>query len=57
MAHRCISTSLLAELLKATEQGHQQVMQSLLPNQPFKYFSESGDISPLLLFLQQEKHS
>ncbi len=24
-------------------------------NQPFKYFSESGDISPLLLFLQQEK--
>nr|DAH75363.1 MAG TPA: hypothetical protein [Caudoviricetes sp.] len=29
----------------------------LLPNQPFKYFSESGDISPLLLFLQQEKHS
>ncbi|HFD7437202.1 TPA: hypothetical protein ACF5VJ_004510, partial [Escherichia coli] len=28
-----------------------------LPNQPFKYFSESGDISPLLLFLQQEKHS
>ncbi|WP_213159929.1 hypothetical protein, partial [Escherichia coli] len=26
-------------------------------NQPFKYFSESGDISPLLLFLQQEKHS
>ncbi|ELE13450.1 hypothetical protein AE99_05371, partial [Klebsiella pneumoniae CHS 43] len=33
MAHRCISTSLLAELLKATEQGHQQVMQSLLPNQ------------------------
>ncbi len=35
MAHRCISTSLLAELLKATEQGHQQVMQSLLPNQGF----------------------
>ncbi|EFH8321684.1 DNA invertase [Escherichia coli] len=31
--HHCISASLLAEWLKATEQGHQQVMQSLLPNQ------------------------
>ncbi|EEW2234978.1 DNA invertase [Escherichia coli] len=33
--HRCISASLLAEWLKATEQGHQQVMQSLLLNQRF----------------------
>ncbi len=31
--NRCISASLLAEWLKATEQVHQQVMQSLLPNQ------------------------
>ncbi|OEM62209.1 DNA invertase, partial [Escherichia coli] len=27
----CISASLLAEWRKATEQAHQQVMQSLLP--------------------------
>ena len=31
--HRCISASLLAEWLKATEQAPQPVMQSLLPNQ------------------------
>ncbi|HAJ0220369.1 TPA: DNA invertase [Escherichia coli] len=31
--HHCISASLLAEWLKATEQVHQPVMQSLLPNQ------------------------
>ncbi|ECT3085979.1 DNA invertase [Salmonella enterica subsp. enterica serovar Montevideo] len=33
MPHRCISASLLAVWLKAMEQAHQQVMQSLLPNQ------------------------
>lgn len=35
MPHRCISASLLAVWLKAMEQAHQQVMQSLLPNQDF----------------------
>ncbi|MBW9665149.1 DNA invertase [Escherichia coli] len=33
---RCISASLLAEWLKATEQAHQRVMLSLLPNQGFR---------------------
>lgn len=33
---RCISASLLAEWLKATEQAPQQVMQSLLPNQRYR---------------------
>ncbi|KXR37664.1 DNA invertase, partial [Escherichia coli] len=31
--HRCISANLMAVWLKAMEQAHQQVMQSLLPNQ------------------------
>ncbi|HAH0183582.1 TPA: DNA invertase [Escherichia coli] len=33
MPPRCISASLLAVWLKATEQAHQRVIQSLLPNQ------------------------
>ncbi|WP_447312644.1 hypothetical protein [Escherichia coli] len=33
--HRCISASLLVVWLKATEQAHQRVTLSLLPNQRF----------------------
>lgn len=52
MAHRCISTSLLAELLKATEQVHQRVTLSLLPNQGFDKERRVRNISAVLVFGQ-----